>query len=283
VPKGGIAEKLAWIDQGTARCAEAAATGRGDGNRKADLMTSFHRLDTRPPHTFVKASLLMAALAGALTGFGCGKDDPLEVTRTREAAAHGETDAQIALANMYDRGQGVAENLSEAVNLYRKAAEHGNSDAQANLGRMYSTGRGIAQDFAMAVHWFRKAADQGNPLGQNRLGEAYHDGKGVPQDFTEAVKWYRKAAEQGNGAAQFHLGESYRDGEGVDVDLVEAHRWMNVSAAHTPDDYTSALSFARARDQLAKKMTAEQVVQAQKRAREWVDRFAGMEKLSQKQ
>ena len=58
---------------------------------------------------------------------------------------------------------------------------------------------------------------------------------------------------------------------------------MNVSAAHTPDDYTSALSFARARDQLAKKMSAERVVQAQRRAREWVDKFSVLEMISQKQ
>ncbi len=40
-------------------------------------------------------------------------------------------------------------------------AEQGNADAQSILGEMYDDGQGFAQDYAEAVKWYRKAAEQG--------------------------------------------------------------------------------------------------------------------------
>jgi uncharacterized protein len=217
---------------------------------------------------------LLLVTAGLMLA-GCSRGESLEVRNLREAAARGEPEAQNALGNLYNRGVGVVEDQTEAANLYRQAAERGYADAESNLGRMYGTGRGVPQDSAKAAYWFRVAAQQGSASGENRLGEAYRDGKGVPQDFSEAVGWFRKAAEKGDADAQFHLGECYRDGEGVEHDLIEAHRWMNVAAARTRDDPSSAMLFARARDELTKRMTVEQVSEAQKRAREWFGRYEG--------
>jgi uncharacterized protein len=196
-----------------------------------------------------------------------------EVRELRRAATAGAPDAMNALADMYDRGQLQSDDITVAAQLYRRAADRGHAEAQANLGRIYGVGHGVDQDYAAAVYWYRKAAEQGNAAGQARLGEAYHDGRGVPQDFAEAVRWFTRAAEQGNASAQFRLGESYRDGEGIGQDLVQAHRWMNIAASHTPDDDMTPLSFARGRDEVGKKMSPEQVVEAQRLAREWVDAF----------
>ena len=106
----------------------------------------------------------------------------------------------------------TAADYAEAVKLSRNAAEHGDADAQNNLGWAYREGKGVPQNYAESVEWFRTAAEQGNADAQNNLGWAYREGKGVPQDYAEAIKWFRKAAEQGNAAAQNNLGCAYDKG-----------------------------------------------------------------------
>jgi TPR repeat protein len=43
---------------------------------------------------------------------------------------------------MYDNGQSVLKDYTEAENWYRKAAEQGHVGAQYNLGLTYSKGKG---------------------------------------------------------------------------------------------------------------------------------------------
>ncbi|WP_419591592.1 tetratricopeptide repeat protein, partial [Thiolapillus sp.] len=74
------------------------------------------------------------------------------------------------------------------------------------LGVMYAEGQGVRQDLKEAVKWYRRAAEQGYALAQYNLGLMYANGRGVRQDFKEAVKWYQKAAEQGLPKAQVNLG-----------------------------------------------------------------------------
>ena len=89
----------------------------------------------------------------------------------------------------------------------------------------------------------------------------YNNGQGVVQDYAEAVRWYKLAAVQGDVSAQIYLGASYATGEGVMQDYVRAHMWYNLSAVKN----SSAAVF---RDIIAKKMTSQQITQAQKLARE---------------
>jgi uncharacterized protein len=95
----------------------------------------------------------------------------------------------------------------------------------------------------------------------------YFEGEGVPQDYTGAVCWFRKAAEQGVAQAQLLLGSSYCSGKGVPQDYVEAHMWLNLAASHASGDLQRFST--EARDSVARKMTAQQISDAQRLAREW--------------
>lgn len=56
----------------------------------------------------------------------------------------------------------------------------------------------------------------------------------------------------------------YATGRDVDVDLVTAHKWFNLSAARGNEaarDY---------RLELAREMTTDQIAEAQRQAREWL-------------
>ncbi|MFB3087863.1 MAG: cadherin domain-containing protein, partial [Acidiferrobacterales bacterium] len=88
------------------------------------------------------------------------------------AAAHGEflqlakeghASAQYSLGFLYDYGEGVQQNHSEAAKWYRKAAEQGLAGAQFSLGIMYESGTGVSRDLARAYKWYSVAAETHAP------------------------------------------------------------------------------------------------------------------------
>jgi len=125
----------------------------------------------------------------------------------------------------------------------------------------------VAQDYAEAVRWYSRAAYNGLAAAQFNLGVMYDNGQGVTQDYAEAVRWYREAADQGLAAAQFNLGLMYCNGQGVTQDYAEAYIWLNLAASRASGDEQKR--YADARESVAKKMTTQQIVEAQRRAREW--------------
>ena len=92
-------------------------------------------------------------------------------------------------------------------------------------------------------------------------------GKGVQQDFAEAVTWYRRAADQGYLEAQYNLGSMYANGRGMRQDFAEAYMWLTLAASSA----TSADrdKYVKARDVIARKLKADQIAEAQRRASEW--------------
>ncbi len=158
----------------------------------------------------------------------------------------------------YDRGD-----YAMAIRIFRQFADQGYASAQYNLGVMYERGQGVTQDYDAAVRWYRKAAEQGNAKAQTNLGVMYHNGWGVPQDYTEALRWFRKAAAQGHAGAQYNLGQMYRRGQGVKQDYVRAYVWWELAVAKGKEQAR------KGRDIVAKLMTAKQIAEAQKLAREW--------------
>jgi uncharacterized protein len=87
----------------------------------------------------------------------------------------------------------------------------------------------------------------------------------VPQDHAEAVRWFRRAAEQDLRRAQYNLGLRYANGEGVPQDRVEAVMWFTLAAAD-PQERAKAIEN---RDRVAAEMTAADIAEAERRAREW--------------
>ena len=142
------------------------------------------------------------------------------------------------------------------------------------VGQDFQKGREAYErgDYATALREFRPLAEQGDAKAQYNLGLMYEEGKfdvhlgyGVPRDYAEALKWYRLSAEQGNALAQRNLGLMYANG-GVPLDYVQAHMWLNLAAAQGWGDA------AKDRDIIAKRMTPAQIAEAQRMAREWLEK-----------
>ncbi|MCB2082441.1 MAG: sel1 repeat family protein [Sphingomonadaceae bacterium] len=73
------------------------------------------------------------------------------------------------------------------------------------------------------------------------------------------------AAAQGDINAYFDLGVAYSTGShGAPCDLIEAHKWFNLAASQGHDE----ASWCRA--DISEEMTAREIAEAQRRARQWL-------------
>jgi hypothetical protein len=98
----------------------------------------------------------------------------------------------------------------------------------------------------------------------------YYIGQGVPQSFAEALHWCRTAVCQGDVYSQLNVGLMYEKGEGVPLDYVQAYMWLNFAAANlrASDSETRAQAVAN-RDLAARKLSPDQIAQAQAQAGEF--------------
>lgn len=79
-----------------------------------------------------------------------------------------------------------------------------------------------------------------------------------------ALEQFETVARKGQVDALYNLGLAYSTGQGVNVDYVAAHKWFNLAALKGVQE---AL---RWRAQLSSEMSAIQIAEAQRQAREWL-------------
>jgi TPR repeat protein len=73
------------------------------------------------------------------------------------------------------------------------------------------------------------------------------------------------AAANGSNSAYFDLGVAFSTGgHGVACDLIEAHKWFNLAAAQGHEEA------ADCRGDIADEMSAREIAEAQRRARQWL-------------
>ncbi len=82
---------------------------------------------------------------------------------------------------------------------------------------------------------------------------------------SSSVEVTRSCAEQGDALAQFILGLMYTNGDGVPEDLVYAYMWFNLSAAQGDETARNH------KDIIEQRMTREQIAEAQRLSREWIE------------
>ncbi len=110
-----------------------------------------------------------------------------------------------------------------------------------------------------------RCAEEGDAKAQSSLGLRYYAGGAAPLDYAEALRWFRLAAQQGYAEAQVMLGVMTASGMGVPEDLVSAYVWYNLSAAQGNE------TAQRNKDVIEKRMTREQIAEAQRLSREWIE------------
>lgn len=118
-----------------------------------------------------------------------------------------------------------------------------------------------------AEKWLELAAKQSLPEAQFYLGLSQQSRKDSEQSATSL----RKAAESGHASAMYFFGTALERGDGVPKNEVSALMWLNLAAARQS---TFSGVAAANRDNLAKRLSREEVVEAQKLSSAWKPKIA---------
>lgn len=90
-------------------------------------------------------------------------------------------------------------------------------------------------------------------------------GKAIPAAAEMLVASCLAAAAHGDPTAYFDLGVAFSTGShGAPCDLVEAHKWFNLAAVNGHE------AAAGCRADVSDEMTAREIAEAQRRARNWL-------------
>ena len=166
----------------------------------------------------------------------------------------------MTVSSPFAAEKSAEERLKEIVDLQSETVALGKASetwAALYLGIMHNQGHGVPQDDQEAVRWYKLAAEKGYSPAQWRLAVLYKTGTGIIQDYQEAVRLYKLVAEAGDAYAQNALGEMFRNGLGVSEDKVMAYVWFDISGSN---GYELGETY---RDQMAKKMTSQEITKAQ--------------------
>ena len=103
-------------------------------------------------------------------GEGVSQDSEMARQLTERAAANGNRIAMHDLALYYAEGRGgVTADLPTAAKWFEKAAERGVVDSQFNLGVLFESGQGLPKNMTDAYVWYSIAAGQGDQFAKTRI------------------------------------------------------------------------------------------------------------------
>src|SRR5690606_4996708 len=194
----------------------------------------------------------IAPVAGNAESFEL-PDEAVGPPALREAAAHGNAQAQFEVAAIYGEGRALDKDLEESARWYERSAAQGFVPAQYRLGNLYETGSGVDKDLEQARLWYQRAAEAGNRMAMHNLAALHAGGELGEQQFELAAEWFEKAANQGMTDSQFNLGMLYARGLGVDQSFEHSYKWFSLAALSGDKDAIQA------RSDIAKSLTAEAV------------------------
>lgn len=178
-----------------------------------------------------------------------------------EKAERGDVQAQESVAFAYMYGLGVPRDDDAAIRWYEKAASGGSALAMNELGGLF----GQRKDYARAFEWYSRASKKRHPFAVFRLGVMYEQGWHVAKDGTKAIKLFEDAAWLGSPDAQHYLGLLYFQGQLVPKSFTWSYAWLNLAASKNS-------AYAKARDLVEKRLTPEQLAEAQRLSTEWAEK-----------
>ena len=129
------------------------------------------------------------------------------------------------LASAYQKGDGVEQDDTKAMEWNFRAVNMGSGRGWANVGQMYEKGEGVPQSFEKAVMFYTLSMDEAlaHPdfKGPRYAGVLYEKGfvteaGETVQDLEKAASYYLTAADHGDVTACAAIGRFYQEGTGVE-------------------------------------------------------------------
>jgi len=123
------------------------------------------------------------------------------------------------------------ENYDSGIfDFQHKLAKNGNPQAQYKLANMYEKGRGVAKDLTKAKEWYNKSAAGKYAPAVHRLTYLEVRTRGFKAEHKSWLTKLTYDAKQGDGEAMFILGEMYESGTGVKRNLKNAQKYYKSSS-----------------------------------------------------
>jgi TPR repeat protein len=89
-----------------------------------------------------------------------------------------------------------------AVTFYERAVKVGDTIAMCKLANMYEEGKGVAQDLIKAREYLEDAGERGDPIALRKLASMYEEGKGVEKNNDLAERLYKLANQLESAASK---------------------------------------------------------------------------------
>lgn len=178
------------------------------------------------------------------TKSGDGKFSLLKLIRDAES---GDPASQIALADLYESGDRIDRNDTEAARWLREAASHGEGEAAYRLANAYKTGRGLPLSKVDAYCWYVIAAKTGHAESEQQIRTL------TPQLTDRDIANVR-----------YQLGQMHLNGIGTRPDKPGAFFWFRLAEVAGNPTATSA------RQAVASEMTKEEARAADEKATKWL-------------
>lgn len=177
------------------------------------------------------------------------QDDYAAAAKELHQAAEGGLGTALYLIGvMRERGLGLPQDQTIAMQYYEQAAEKNVHAAQAKYGLGLMAGLGVKKNLARGETWLRRAALSGDAEAAAVLGDLYGHGVDLPPNYAEAVSWYRFASDHGHASASHTLGMLYQTGVGVPKDPEAAEYWFKLAAQQGNKDASADLGNLVLRD-----------------------------------
>ncbi|HEY8997590.1 MAG TPA: tetratricopeptide repeat protein [Edaphobacter sp.] len=176
-----------------------------------------------------------------MLGKGARQNLPEAVRWLSTSARAGSPQAMLAMASLYDVGQGVPFDSARALELRQRAASMGEPVAQGQLaddrrlpGQADFRRASVLYDlgmYAQSIPYAQRAAQAGSANANLLLGRAYHFGLGAPVNLPLAVRYYRASADRGLADGARHLAYMYEFGYGIAPSKQAALHYYDMAAA----------------------------------------------------
>lgn len=142
-------------------------------------------------------------------------------------AEAGDAAAQTLIAEIYDRGLGVARDVKQAATWYEIAAKSGNREAQFAYSVKLMEGKVIEQNVELGIDMLRKAADAGHPTANFNYASYIISQRPTGAGYRQALPYFEKAAQYRLGDAFYSLSQIYKAGLTDGIQRPEiARNWL---------------------------------------------------------
>ncbi|WP_262269835.1 tetratricopeptide repeat protein [Microvirga yunnanensis] len=163
--------------------------------------------------------------------------------RLRFEALRGASSSVLAVAGMYDRGEGVPVDTKKAAEWYLWAARVGHERAMAYAAYGYGTGRGLERNETAALKWLDGVNEGRRRSTLLEIGWALALGSEGTTDMESALRFFEQAAQLKPGIAYQVAAELERGTRGVQ-NRDAAARLIRIAAEH--GDSAAAMRMATA-------------------------------------